>query len=411
LGQALEKQIVGTLLMKSIMQTYGRLPIAFDHGEGSYLFSTEGKRYLDGAGGIAVVSMGHSHPKLVAALEAQVRRLWHVSNLYEIPEQSYYAEKLVAACFADSIFFCNSGAEAMEGAIKVARKYQAVNGKVERYRAVTLEGSFHGRTLATLGAANNPKHLEGFGPPVQGFDIVPPNDLDAMLAAITEETAAIIVEPLQGEGGIRPLDKKYLQALRATADRLDVLLVFDEVQTGFGRTGRLFAHEWAGVSPDIMACAKGIASGFPCGAVLAKSHVSNAMSPGTHGSTFGGNPLAMAAANATLDVLLEEGFLSEVDRIGSLLKSRLEDLAHRYSEVIIEVRGSGLMLGIVLREPHINTVFCDCAREYGLLTVVAGENVLRLLPPLIIREPEVDIILSALESACVSAKSSNQSGK
>ena len=232
--------------MNSIMQTYGRLPIAFERGEGSYLYSTEGKRYLDGAGGIAVVSMGHSHPKLVAALEAQVQRLWHVSNLYEIPEQSNYAERLVNACFADSIFFCNSGAEAMEGAIKVARKYQAANGKVERYRAVTLEGSFHGRTLATLGAANNPKHLEGFGPPVQGFDIVPPNDLDVMLAAITEETAAIIVEPLQGEGGIRPLDINYLQTLRSVADKKDVLLVFDEVQTGFGRTGKLFAHEWAG---------------------------------------------------------------------------------------------------------------------------------------------------------------------
>lgn len=395
--------------MKSIMQTYGRLPIAFDRGEGSYLYSTEGKRYLDGAGGIAVVSMGHSHPKLVAALKAQVQRLWHVSNLYEIPEQSNYAERLVNACFADSIFFCNSGAEAMEGAIKVARKYQAVNGKVKRYRAVTLEGSFHGRTLATLGAANNPKHLEGFGPPVQGFDIVPPNNLDAMLQAITEETAAIIVEPLQGEGGIRPLDINYLNTLRTVADEHDVLLVFDEVQTGFGRTGKLFAHEWAGITPDIMACAKGIASGFPCGAVLATSHVSDSMTPGTHGSTFGGNPLAMAAANATLDILLEEGFLNEVDRIGSLLKSRLEDLAHRHPEVITEVRGSGLMLGIVLSEPYINTVFCDYARDSGLLTVVAGENVLRLLPPLIIKEPEVDIILNALQNACVSIKSSNSS--
>ncbi len=395
--------------MNSIMQTYGRLPIAFERGEGSYLYSTEGKRYLDGAGGIAVVSMGHSHPKLVAALEAQVQRLWHVSNLYEIPEQSNYAERLVNACFADSIFFCNSGAEAMEGAIKVARKYQAANGKVERYRAVTLEGSFHGRTLATLGAANNPKHLEGFGPPVQGFDIVPPNDLDVMLAAITEETAAIIVEPLQGEGGIRPLDINYLQTLRSVADKKDVLLVFDEVQTGFGRTGKLFAHEWAGVTPDIMACAKGIASGFPCGAVLAKSHVSDAMSPGTHGSTFGGNPLAMAAANATLDILLEEGFLNEVNRISSLLKSRLDDLAGRHPEVIKEVRGSGLMLGIVLSEPYINTVFCDYARESGLLTVVAGENVLRLLPPLIIKEPEIDIILNALENACISIKSPNSS--
>jgi acetylornithine/N-succinyldiaminopimelate aminotransferase len=300
--------------------------------------------------------------------------------LYEIPEQSRYAEQLAAACFADAMFFCNSGAEAMEGAIKFARKYQAVNGAPERYRAVTLEGSFHGRTLATLGAAHNPKHLEGFGPPADGFDIVPPNNLNELRAAIGPQTAAIIAEPLQGEGGIRPLDNDYLQALRATADEFGVLLVLDEVQTGFGRTGKLFAHEWAGITPDIM-------------------------TPGTHGSTFGGNPLAMAAANATLDILLEDGFLADVERIGALLGDGLVALAERYPEIIESVRGRGLMLGMVVRAPHTNGALGDRAREHGLLTVVAGENVLRLLPPLIIREPETEFALAALESACAELQS------
>ena len=391
--------------MNAVMQTYGRLPIAFERGEGAYLISTEGKRYLDGAGGIAVVSMGHSHPKLVAALTEQVQRLWHVSNLYEIPEQTRYAERLAAASFADAAFFCNSGAEAMEGAIKIARKYHAVNGAPERYRAVTLEGSFHGRTLATLAAANNPKHLEGFGPPADGFDIVPPNNFNELRAAIGPQTAAIVAEPLQGEGGIRPLDDDYMQALRATADEFGILLVLDEVQTGFGRTGKLFAHEWDGITPDIMACAKGIAGGFPCGAVLTTERVAAAMSPGTHGSTFGGNPLAMAAANATLDILLEDGFLADVGRIGKLLGDGLVALAERYPDVIEGVRGSGLMLGMVISAPHTNGALGDRAREHGLLTVVAGENVLRLLPPLIIREAEVEVILAALDNACADLQS------
>jgi len=386
--------------MSAVMRTYGRIPIAFERGEGAYLISTEGKRYLDGAGGIAVVSLGHNHPKLVAALTEQAKRVWHVSNLYEIPEQTRYAERLTAECFADAAFFCNSGAEAMEGAIKIARKFQAVNGAPERYRAVTLEGSFHGRTLATLAASKNPKHLDGFGPQADGFDIVPPNNLNALRAAIGPQTAAIVAEPLQGEGGIRPLDDDYLQALRATADEFGVLLVLDEVQTGFGRTGKLFAHEWAGITPDIMACAKGIAGGFPCGAVLATARVAAAMSPGTHGSTFGGNPLAMAAANAVLDVLLEKGFLAEVGRIGALLGNGLADLAVRYPSVIQAVRGRGLMLGLVVRAPHANGDLGACARDHGLLTVVAGENVLRLLPPLTIREPEVEVILTALDKAC-----------
>jgi len=391
--------------MNAVMQTYGRIPIAFERGEGAYLISTDGKRYLDGAGGIAVVSLGHGHPKLVDALVEQAKRVWHVSNLYEIPEQSRYADRLAAACFADAAFFCNSGAEAMEGAIKIARKFQAVNGAPERFRAVTLEGSFHGRTLATLAAAKNPKHLDGFGPQADGFDMVPPNNMNALRAAIGPQTAAIIVEPLQGEGGIRPLDDDYLRALRATADEFGLLLVLDEVQTGFGRTGKLFAHEWAGVTPDIVACAKGIAGGFPCGAVLATARVAAAMSPGTHGSTFGGNPLAMAAAGAVLDVMLEDGFLSEVERIGALLGNGLADLATRYPNIIQAVRGRGLMLGMVVRAPLANTDLVNRAREHGLLTVVAGENVVRLLPPLTIRDDEVAVILDALDKACADLQS------
>ena len=277
--------------MNAVMQTYGRIPISFERGEGAYLISTDGRRYLDGAGGIAVVSMGHNHPRLTSALIEQVQKLWHVSNLYEIPEQSQYAEKLAEASFADAVFFCNSGAEAMEGAIKIARKFHSVNGASNRYSSITLEGSFHGRTLATLGAANNPNHLEGFGPPAKGFDVVPPNSLEAVREAIGQDTGAIVVEPIQGEGGIRPLKLDYLKGLRDLADEHNILLVVDEVQTGFGRTGKLFAHEWAEITPDIMACAKGIASGFPCGAVLASKKVAEAMTPGTHGSTFGGNQL------------------------------------------------------------------------------------------------------------------------
>jgi acetylornithine/N-succinyldiaminopimelate aminotransferase len=386
--------------MNAVMQTYGRIPISFERGEGAYLISTDGRRYLDGAGGIAVVSMGHNHPRLTSALIEQVQKLWHVSNLYEIPEQSQYAEKLAEASFADAVFFCNSGAEAMEGAIKIARKFHSVNGASNRYRSITLEGSFHGRTLATLGAANNPNHLEGFGPPAKGFDVVPPNSLEAVREAIGQDTGAIVVEPIQGEGGIRPLKLDYLKGLRDLADEHNILLVVDEVQTGFGRTGKLFAHEWAEITPDIMACAKGIASGFPCGAVLASKKVAEAMTPGTHGSTFGGNQLAMAAANATLDILLGNGFFYKLQQVSELLWAGLQSIADAHPEIVGDIRGQGLMIGVVIRSPFVNSELGNFARNHGLLTVVAGENVLRLLPPLIIGEEEVDFIINSLKQAC-----------
>jgi len=386
--------------MSAVMSTYGRAPISFERGEGAWLVATDGRRYLDFAAGVAVDSLGHCHPHLVKALTEQARRVWHVSNLYDIPEQTRFAERLCAASFADAAFFCNSGAEAMEGAIKVARRYQAKNGAPQRWRAVTLEGSFHGRTLATLAAAKNPKHLDGFGVPADGFDQVPANNLNALRAAITPETAMIIAEPVQGEGGVRPLPADYLKGLRAAADEFGLVLVFDEVQTGFGRTGPLFAYQASGVAPDVMALAKGIAGGFPCGAVLASQKVAAAMTPGSHGSTFGGNPLAMAAANATLDVLEADDFLAEAEAAGAALRRGLESLARRHAGIVTEIRGMGLMLGLRVADPHTNGALGDRAREEGLLTVVAGDNVLRLVPPLIVRDAEIAVALAMLDRAC-----------
>lgn len=391
--------------MHAVMPTYGRAQVAFEHGEGAYLYATDGTRYLDFAAGVAVNSLGHSHPKLVEALKAQADRLWHVSNLYQIPEQIRFAERLCAKSFADAVFFCNSGAEAMEGAVKAARRFHAVNGHKERWRAITLQGSFHGRTIAMLSASKNPKHLDGFGQPADGFDTVPMHNMNALRDAIGPETAAIVVEPVQGEGGLRPLDPDYLRDLRATADEFGLLLVFDEVQTGFGRTGKLFAHEWSGVTPDVMACAKGIAGGFPCGAVLANEKVAATMTPGSHGSTFGGNPLAMAVANATLDVLESEGFLDHVVETGKALKAGLDKLVAKYPEKAVEARGLGLMLGIKVREPFTNGALGDAARAENLLTVVAGDNVLRLVPPLIIGEREVEEALASLDRAFASLSS------
>jgi acetylornithine/N-succinyldiaminopimelate aminotransferase len=386
--------------MTALMPNYGRSHIAFEKGEGAWLTATDGRRYLDFAAGVAVDSLGHCHPHLVEALTRQARRVWHVSNLYDIPEQERFAERLTAMSFADLAFFCNSGAEAMEGAIKASRRYHAVNGHPEKWRAITLAGSFHGRTLATLAASRNPKHLDGFGHPADGFDQVQPGNLNELRDAITPETAAIIAEPIQGEGGIRPLDPEYLRGLRAAADEFGLLLVFDEVQTGIGRTGKLFGYQWSGVAPDIMALAKGIAGGFPCGAVLATEAVGKSMTVGSHGSTFGGNPLAMAVANATLDVVTADGFLEEVVAAGDLLEAGLEAVAGRHPGVIATVRGKGLMLGMVVTAPHTNTALGNAALAEGLLTVVAGDNVLRFVPPLIVREAEIEEALKRLERAC-----------
>lgn len=384
--------------MSAVMPTYGRIEIAFERGEGAYLIATDGRRYLDFATGIAVNTLGHSHPRLIAALEEQSKKLWHCSNLYRIPEQERLAERLCAQSFGESVFFCNSGAEAMEGVIKVARKYHSANGNPERYRMIAFEGAFHGRTLATLAAGGNEKALDGFGPVMDGFDHVPFGNANAVRAAITGETAAILVEPIQGEAGINPAADRFLAELRTIADEFGVLLLFDEVQTGIGHTGKLFAYEWHGVTPDVMALAKGLGGGFPIGAVVATEAAAVGMVPGTHGSTFGGNPLAVAVGNTVLDELLADGFLENVTNMGKYLHTRVGDVAARYPKVIESVRGQGLLLGMKCAITNMDLV-ADM-RERGVLLVPAGDNVARMLPPLIISEAEVDEAVSALEASC-----------
>ncbi len=382
-------------MISPVMPTYARADLAFDKGEGVYLYAADGTRYLDFGGGIAVTSLGHCHPHLVEALTEQAGKLWHCSNLYEIPEQTRLAERLVAASFADTVFFNNSGAEAVETALKMARKYHDAKGQPERFRVVTAEGAFHGRTLATIAAGNQEKHLKGFGPVVDGFDQVAFGNLNEMRAAIGPETAAILVEPVQGEGGIRPLPLDYLKGLRDTADEFGVLLMFDEVQCGIGRTGKLFAHQWAGIEPDVLATAKGLGGGFPVGACLAKEGPAEALTAGSHGSTFGGNPLAMAVANAVLDVVLEKGFLDSVDGIARKLWQRLETLVQGHPKVFSGVSGAGLMVG--LKCVPENTAVVGALTEGGLLTIAAGGNVVRLVPPLIIDESHVDEAMAILE--------------
>jgi acetylornithine/N-succinyldiaminopimelate aminotransferase len=377
------------------MPTYQRAEIAFERGEGAYLFATDGRRYLDFACGIAVTGLGHAHPRLVAALTEQARKVWHLSNLYQIPGQQRLAERLVAASFADSVFFCNSGAEAIECGLKMTRKYHDENGALERYRIITVDGAFHGRTLATIAAGGQEKHLKGFDPIVDGFDKVAFGNMNELRAAITGETAAILIEPVQGEGGMRPATVEYLRSLRQVADEFGLLLFCDEVQSGMGRTGKLFAHEWAGIEPDIVATAKGIGGGFPMGACLAKEKAAKALTAGSHGSTFGGGPLAMACANAVLDVMLADGFLDNVERMGRLLRDRLEALVKRHPGIFADVRGAGLMLGLKCVVP--NTEMVNKLREAGLLTVGAGDNTVRVLPPLIIGESHVEEALTILD--------------
>jgi acetylornithine/N-succinyldiaminopimelate aminotransferase len=373
--------------LSHLLPTYARVDLAFEQGEGAWLTATDGARYLDFAGGVAVNVLGHAHPQLVAALTEQAGRLWHVSNLYRIPEAERLAARLCDATFADLVFFCNSGAEAMEGAIKVARKYHAASGRPERYRIVTFEGAFHGRTLATLAAGGQKKYLDSFGPPVEGFDQVAFGDLEAVKRALTPETAAILIEPIQGEGGVRVPPQGFLRELRELCDANELLLVFDEVQTGMGRTGALFAHERVGVAPDVMGVAKGLGGGFPVGAVLATAEAGKGMTVGTHGSTFGGNPLAMAVGNAVLDVILAPGFLTETQRKALLFKQRLAAVADRHPRVIRAVRGEGLLIGLVAAVPNDKLV--AALREEKMLVVGAGENVVRLLPPLIVKDEEI----------------------
>lgn len=385
-----------------LLQTYARADLSFEKGEGPWLFGRDGGRYLDFGAGIAVNALGHAHPHLVKALTEQASKLWHSSNLFQIPEGERLARRLVENTFADVVFFSNSGAEANEAAIKMARKYHATNGHPERFRIVTFEGAFHGRTLATIAAGGQAKYLEGFGPKVEGFDQVPFGDLEALKAAIGPETAALMIEPIQGEGGIRPVPSAFLKELRALCDQHGLLLIFDEIQTGVGRTGKLFAYEWTGVTPDIMAVAKGIGGGFPMGACLATAEAAKGMTVGTHGTTFGGNPLAMAVGNAVLDVILAPGFLENVERLGLLLKQRLAELKDRHPGVIAEVRGQGLMMGLRTLVP--NTEFVAAARAQKLILIAAGDNVVRLLPPLIITDADLSEGINRLDAACAAVE-------
>ena len=374
-------------MIPTLMPTYNRADLAFERGEGAWLWTADGRRFLDFGAGIATSSLGHGNPHLVQAIAEQAARVMHTSNLYRVPQAERLAERLAAATFADSVFFCNSGAEANEGLVKMIRRAQSKSGHPERYRVICCDGAFHGRTLAMLAATGNKKYLDGFGPEVDGFDHVPFNNLNALRDAIGPQTAGVLVEPVQGEGGIRPGGLDYLRGLRAACDEFGLVLGMDEVQCGMGRTGKLFAHEWAGIEPDVLSAAKGIAGGFPLGAILAKEHVARHLTAGTHGTTFGGNPLACAAGNAVLDVLLAPGFLPEVDRKARVLWRELEAVVADNPDVFEEVRGAGLMLGLKCLVP--NGQMQDALTAEGLLSVAAGENVVRLVPPLVITDADI----------------------
>jgi acetylornithine/N-succinyldiaminopimelate aminotransferase len=383
-----------------LLPVFARVDLAFTRGEGCWLTATDGERYLDFTSGVAVNALGHAHPALVTALQEQATKLWHMSNLFKSPDGDRLAARLCEQSrFADFVFFCNSGAEAMECVIKVMRKYHAANGHPERYRLITFDGAFHGRTLATLAATGTAKYLEGFGPPVDGFDQVPHGDLEAVRKAIGPQTAGILIEPLQGEGGVRSAPPAFYKALRQLCDEHGLLLAFDEVQTGMGRTGELFAHKRFGVTPDVMSLAKALGGGFPIGACLITAQAANGMTPGSHGSTFGGNPLAIAAANAVLDVMLKPGFFDHVQKMSLLLKQKLASVIDRHPGVVSEVRGEGLLVGVKAVVPSGDLV--NALREQKLLTVGAGENVVRFLPPLIVNEAEIDEAVASLERACV----------
>jgi acetylornithine/N-succinyldiaminopimelate aminotransferase len=379
-----------------LLPTYARVDLAFERGEGAWLIATDGERYLDFAAGVAVNALGHAHPRLIEALTDQANKVWHVSNLYRIPEAERLAERLCEATFADQVFFCNSGAEAMECSIKVARKYQAACGRPERHHIVTFEGAFHGRTLATLAAGGQKKYLEGFGPPVEGFDQVPFADLEATKQAIGPHTAAILIEPIQGEGGVRVVPSAFLKILRELCDQHDLVLVFDEVQTGMGRTGDLFSYQRA-VAPDVMGVAKALGGGFPVGACLATAEAAKGMTAGTHGSTFGGNPLAMAVGNAMLDVMLEPSFLENVRRKALLFKQRLAEMKDRHPTVIAEMRGEGLLLGLQTVVP--NGEFVAALRAEKMLAAAAGDNVVRMLPPLVVTEADIAEAIDRIDRA------------
>lgn len=394
----------------ALMGNYGRADLAFSHGEGSWLISTEGDRYLDFATGIAVNTLGHGHPHLVAALQAQAERLWHVSNLYRIPEQEQLANRLTALSGLDKAFFCNSGAEATEAAVKMARRAMHHRGEPQRMTVLCSEGAFHGRTIAMLAATDRPVFREGFGPMPGGFDHVPFGNMNALrdrLASDAEsgqpKIAAVMMEQVQGEGGARPLPAGFLTELRQAADEFGCLLIADDVQIGVGRSGRLFSWQESEIKPDIIAMAKGLAGGFPIGAVLTSAAVGAAMGPGSHGSTFGGNPLAMAAANAVLDVLTADGFMAGVRQRAASLRQGLDALASHKPSAIADIRGGGLLLGIVCKEALPAGAIVGKLRDANLLTVPAAENTIRLLPPLTVSDSEIDIALGILDSVFTAA--------
>lgn len=381
----------------SLFSTFARADLAFERGEGVWLETASGERYLDMMAGIAVNALGHCHPHLVAALERQAEKLWHVSNVFAAPHQERLAHRLVETSFADRVFFTNSGAEALECAIKTARRWQWSKGRPERFRLITFEGAFHGRTLATIAAGGQEKYLEGFGPKVEGFDKVDGFDEAAVLAAIVPETAGILIEPIQGEGGVRPVPPAFLSFLRRICDERGLLLIFDEVQCGLGRTGHMWAHQGVGVTPDIVASAKGIGGGFPLGACLATEDAASGMTAGTHGTTYGGNQLAMAVGNAVLDVVLEEGFLDAVKAKGLKLKQKLAALVDLHPAVFAEVRGEGLLLGLKCRPAAAEVV--AALRAEKLLAVGAGDNVVRFLPALTVSDAEIDEAVGRIEAA------------
>jgi acetylornithine/N-succinyldiaminopimelate aminotransferase len=387
-------------MIPSVLPTYNRAPLAFDSGEGSWLTTTDGQRYLDLGAGIAVNALGHANPDLVAALTAQAGKLWHVSNLYQIPEQQKLADMLVDLTFADTVFFTNSGTEAAELAIKMARKYWYEKGEPDRIEILTFGGAFHGRSTGAIAAAGSEKMVKGYGPLMPGFKSLPFGDHDALRAAITTQTAAVMVEPIQGEGGIRVLPDACLKGLRDLCDETGTLMILDEVQCGVGRSGKLFAHEWAGIAPDIMMVAKGIGGGFPLGAVLATENAASGMVAGTHGSTYGGNPLGCAIGAKVLEIVSEPAFLAEVNRKSSLFRQGLEGLVASYPDVFEGVRGAGLILGLKCKLPNTDVVKASYAEH--LLTVPAADNVIRLLPALNITDADIAEALSRLDRAAAS---------
>jgi len=384
-------------MIPSVLPTYNRAPLEFVKGEGSWLFEADGRRFLDLGSGIAVNALGHAHPKLVEVLSTQAQNLWHVSNLYKIPQQEKLADLLVEHTFADTVFFTNSGTEACELSVKMARKYFYEKDQPERVEIITFDGSFHGRSSAGIAAAGTEKMVKGFGPLLPGFVHLTFGDMDGLTNAITANTAAVLIEPVQGEGGIRPVPDAELKALRQICDEAGILLILDEVQCGVGRTGKLFAHEWAGITPDIMMVAKGIGGGFPLGAVLATEEAASGMTAGTHGSTYGGNPLGCAVGCAVIEEVMAPGFLADVNRRAGLLRQRLDGLVAQHPDVFEELRGSGLMLGLKCKALNMDVVQSGYDNE--VITVPAADNVIRLLPPLTLSEEDIAEAIARLDKA------------